>query len=93
MIEAGAKLRLWDPVAEERFAELFPQEKYFKSPLETAEGADLLLILTDWPEVKNIDLEKLKNTMRCPVIVDGRNQFDPKAIREKGFTYISVGRA
>jgi len=93
LIEAGAKLRLWDPVAEERFAELFPQEKYFKTPLETAEGADVLLILTDWPEVKNIDLAALKKTMRCPVIVDGRNQFDPKKIREAGFTYISIGRA
>ena len=90
--EMKAKLRAWDPVAEARFAELFPQEKYFKSPLETAEGADLLLILTDWPEVKNIDLEALKNTMRCPVIVDGRNQFNPKEIRAKGFTYISIGR-
>jgi UDPglucose 6-dehydrogenase len=92
LIEAGAKVRLWDPVAEERFAEIFPQEKYFKSPLETAEGADLLLILTDWPEVKNIDLTALKNTMRCPVIVDGRNQFNPKDVRDKGFTYISIGR-
>jgi UDPglucose 6-dehydrogenase len=93
LIEAGAELRLWDPVAEERFAELFPSEKYFKTPLEAAEGADLLLILTDWPEVRNLNLDTLKGSMRCPAIIDGRNQFDPKTVREKGFTYTSVGRA
>ncbi len=90
--EARAKLRLWDPVAEERFKELFPSEKYFKDPIECATGADLLLILTDWPEVKKLDLDKLKSVMNCPVIVDGRNIFDPKLVRSKGFTYHSVGR-
>ncbi|MBW7907713.1 MAG: UDP-glucose/GDP-mannose dehydrogenase family protein [Kiritimatiellae bacterium] len=90
--EARAKLRLWDPVAEERFREQFPSEKYFSDPIEAATGADLLLILTDWPEVKNLDLDKLKSVMNCPVIIDGRNVFDPKLVRAKGFTYHSVGR-
>ena len=93
LIEAGAKLRLWDPVAEERFAQLYPQERYLKDPIECARGADLLLILTDWPEVKKLDLDKLKDAMKCPVIVDGRNVFDPAAVRAKGFTYHSIGRA
>ncbi len=93
LIEAGAKLRLWDPVAEERFAQLYPQERYLKDPIECARGADLLLILTDWPEVKQLDLDKLKDAMKCPVIVDGRNVFDPAAVRAKGFTYHSIGRA
>ncbi|HMP73648.1 MAG TPA: UDP-glucose/GDP-mannose dehydrogenase family protein [Kiritimatiellia bacterium] len=93
LIEAGADLRLWDPIAQERFAESFPEEKYFNTPLETAEGADLLLVLTDWPELKSIDLDALKANMRCPVIIDGRNLFNPEDVRAKGFTYISVGRA
>ena len=92
LIEAGAKLKLWDPVAEERFAQLYPQETYVKDPLECARGADLLLILTDWPQVKNLDLDQLKSVMKCPVIVDGRNMFDPAAVRAKGFTYHSIGR-
>ena len=92
LIEAGAKLKLWDPVAEERFAQLYPQETYVKDPLECARGADLLLILTDWPQVKNLDLDQLKSVMKCPVIIDGRNTFRPEAVRAKGFTYISVGR-
>jgi UDPglucose 6-dehydrogenase len=92
LIEAGAKLRLWDPVAEERFTQLFPQERYVKDPIECARDADLLLILTDWPEVKKLDLDKLKSVMKCPVIVDGRNIFDPATVRAKGFTYHSIGR-
>ena len=92
LIEAGAKLKLWDPVAEERFAQLYPQETYVKDPLECARGADLLLILTDWPQVKNLDLDQLKSVMKCPVIVDGRNMFDPAAMRARGFTYHSIGR-
>lgn len=92
LIEAGAKLRLWDPVAEERFAQLFPQETYVKDPVECCRGADLLLILTDWPQVKKLDLDQVKSVMKCPVIIDGRNVFDPKTARAKGFTYHSVGR-
>ncbi len=93
LMEAGANLRLWDPVAEEKFAELYPDQTYCKTPLETAKGADLLLILTDWPEIRSIDLDELKSAMNCPVVIDGRNIFNPKEIRDKGFTYISVGRA
>ena len=92
LIEAGAKLRLWDPVAEERFAQLYPQERYMKDPIECARDADLVLILTDWPQVKKLDLDKLKSVMKCPVIVDGRNVFDPKTVRAMGFTYHSIGR-
>ena len=92
LIEAGAKLQLWDPVAEERFAQLYPQERYVKDPIECARGADVLLILTDWPQVKKLDLDQLKSVMKCPVIVDGRNVFDPKVVRSKGFTYHSIGR-
>jgi UDPglucose 6-dehydrogenase len=89
-LKPGAKLKLWDPVAEERFAEIFPgRRRYFKDPARMpAEGRRLAaLILTDWPEVKKLDLDQLKSVMKCPVIVDGRNVFDPKAVRAKGFTY------
>ncbi len=93
LLEAKAKLRLWDPIGEEKFRELYPQLAYFKDPLECARGADLLLLLTEWPELKKIDLKKLKETMACPVIIDGRNFFNPAEVRAAGFTYHSVGRA
>ncbi|MBU0677323.1 MAG: UDP-glucose/GDP-mannose dehydrogenase family protein [Verrucomicrobia bacterium] len=92
LMEAGAKLRLWDPIAQENFNREHPGLKYYDTPLACAEGADLVLILTDWPEVKELDLAKLKETMRCPVIIDGRNTFNPQTVKELGFTYESVGR-
>ncbi|MFH0908716.1 MAG: UDP-glucose/GDP-mannose dehydrogenase family protein [bacterium] len=92
LIEAGAKLRLWDPIAKEKFQQIYPDQAYFKDPIECATGADLLLILTDWPELKEIDFGKLKKVMTCPVIVDGRNLFDGKELRAIGFTYDSIGR-
>ncbi|MFH0953844.1 MAG: UDP-glucose/GDP-mannose dehydrogenase family protein [Verrucomicrobiota bacterium] len=92
LLEAKANLKLWDPVAQERFKELYPDLKYFSDPLECAKDADLLLILTEWPEVKALDFEKLKKAMKCPVVVDGRNIFKPDEMQKRGFTYHSVGR-
>lgn len=92
LVEAGAKLRLWDPVAEQNFAERFPDQRYTKTPMEALEGADLLLVLTEWPEVKALEPEAMKKAMRCPVVVDGRNVFDPKVMHDHGFSYTSVGR-
>ena len=90
--EGGAKLKLWDPIGAEKFAELCPGHSYSKDLLDCVTGADLVLILTDWPEIKKLDLEKLKSAMKVPVVIDGRNMFDPATIRAAGFTYHSVGR-
>ncbi len=92
LIEAKAHLRLWDPVAQEKFKEHHPNLPYFADPLECAKDADLLLILTEWPEVRNMDLARLKSVMKCPVVIDGRNTFDPERMKQLGFTYHSIGR-
>lgn len=92
LLDAKAHIKVWDPVAQEKFSELYPQLEYFRDPIECAKDADLLLILTEWPEVKALDLERLKSVMRCPVVVDGRNVFEPKVMRQLGFTYHCVGR-
>ena len=91
--EAGAKLKLWDPIGAEKFAELHPEQKYHADLMDCVTGADLVLILTDWPEIRKLDLAKLKAAMKVPVIIDGRNMFDPATIRAAGFTYHSVGRS
>jgi UDPglucose 6-dehydrogenase len=91
--ERKAKLRLWDPKAKEKFEEFHPGLTYFDDPLECASGADALLILTDWPELRKIDLKLLKSKMRCPIVIDGRNLFSPETMRETGFVYHSIGRA
>lgn len=90
LLERGAKLRLWDPVAEEKFKEAYPDLPYFKTALETTKGADAVLLLTDWPEVKSIDLKALK--ANCKIIIDGRNVFDLEVMRQHGFIYHSIGR-
>ena len=80
------------PVAEGKFKEIHPDLECVQDLYECARDADLVLILTEWDEVKKLDLEKLKEVMATPAIVDGRNIFDPEKVRALGFTYHSVGR-
>lgn len=90
--ERKAMLRLWDPIAREKFDQELPGYHYFDTLEETAEQADAILILTDWPEVKQVDLARIKTLCRCPIIIDGRNCFDPQAMHDLGFIYHSIGR-
>ena len=91
--ERGARLRLWDPIARVKFQALHPDHEYSETLIESASGADAVLILTAWPEIEKLDLDELKAAMACPIIIDGRNVFDPNTLAQKGFTYHSVGRA
>lgn len=93
LLERGANLRLWDPQAAGKFDQIHPGLDYFDNPVECAEGADAVVILTDWPEVKALNLAELKKVCRCPIILDGRNVFDPADMEEHGFIYHSMGRA
>jgi len=92
ILKRGAKVRLWDPVAAEAFITKYPDLTAFQTPLECAEGADAVLLLTDWPQTREIDFEDLKARMHCPIIIDGRNVYNPKEMAARGFTYHSVGR-
>jgi UDPglucose 6-dehydrogenase len=94
--EQGALLRIYDPQAAAKLAARFPEEaglQYAQSAYEAATGAHALLILTDWGEFRSLDWEQLRCMMRTPVVVDGRNLFDPITMREFGFEYYSFGRA
>jgi UDPglucose 6-dehydrogenase len=62
------------------------------SALEAADGAEALVIVTGWPEFRTVDLTALRDRMAHPIVVDGRNLFDPDAMRTAGFTYRGVGR-
>ncbi len=92
LLKEGAKVRAYDPVAMEKAKAVFGQVDYGKDPYETARGAEALLLVTEWDEFRNADLEKLKLCMARPVLFDGRNLFDPEKIRAAGFTYFSMGR-
>ncbi len=95
LLKAGAVVTAYDPAAIERArAELPPaQNMHYASGLyEAAKDADAVLILTDWKEFANIDLVRLNQAVRFPIVVDGRNLYSPQKMQEHGFTYVSMGR-
>jgi UDPglucose 6-dehydrogenase len=65
---------------------------YGEDPYAVAAGADALVLITEWDEFRHLDLERIKASMRRPVIIDGRNIYEPKRMRELGFVYRGVGR-
>ncbi|MER3523043.1 MAG: UDP-glucose 6-dehydrogenase [Ignavibacteria bacterium] len=93
LLRDGAKLRLHDPAANREMQKLFGgQADFFENNYEALEGADALMIVTEWNEFRRPDFDRMKSLMKQPVIFDGRNIYDPVRIREKGFTYYGIGR-
>jgi len=93
MIEQrGATVRAFDPAAMEHAAAMLPHTLMCASPYEAAEGTDALCVITPWNEFKQIDLARVAESMRHPLLLDGRNLYDPADAREHGFTYVGVGR-
>ena len=94
--KAGAKLRLHDPQAIENTRSQIPDSpglvKYCDSAYEAAEGCDALLLLTGWPEYRELDLTRLNSLMSSPIIIDGRNYLEPAEARSAGFQYSAMGR-
>ena len=88
----GAKIRAYDPQSMEKAKEIFSAVKFCKDAYETAKGADCLVIVTEWNQFKELDLAKIKKLMRQPVIVDGRNIYDPQAMKKNDFRYTGIGR-
>lgn len=92
LLEQGAKVRAYDPVAMENSLEEIPAIDGCADPYETVQGADALVIATPWNEFKHLDLERIKAGLNNPIILDGRNLYDPQKMNELGFTYRGVGR-
>ncbi|MCD6384899.1 UDP-glucose/GDP-mannose dehydrogenase family protein [Candidatus Sumerlaeota bacterium] len=90
--ERGATIKAYDPVAINNARKILPDIIYCKNSYDAAEGADALVIVTEWNEFKLLNLERLKSVMQQPIIFDGRNIYDPKRIRKMGFEYYSIGR-
>ena len=88
----GAKIRAFDPVASSNAAKIMSEVTYFKSPIEAAEGVQAVLLLTEWNEFKQLDLREIKKVMKSPFLFDGRNIYDPAAVKAMGFVYKGVGR-
>ncbi len=94
LVEAGATVRAFDPAATDNARPLLPDEVvYCDNAYHAAEGADVLVILTEWNQFRSLDLDRLREAMHQPVVVDLRNVYDPARMAEKGFEYTSLGRA
>ena len=87
-----AKIKAYDPVAIPVAKGILKEVTYCKDSYDTANGCDALVILTEWEEFKKLDLKKIKRLMKAPVIVDGRNIFEPEKMKRLGFIYKSIGR-
>ena len=91
-IQAGAMVRAFDPVAMEVARGLLPAVEMYADPYEMAKGCDALVVVTEWNEFKQLDLERVKGLLEQPVIFDGRNIYDPAQMKALGFTYRGLGR-
>ncbi len=90
----GAVINAYDPQATEKAKTILGTENisYKKSALEAVDGADALVIVTDWEEFKTVDLGKVRKSLRTPLIIDGRNMYKPDDMEKAGFLYYSIGR-
>jgi UDPglucose 6-dehydrogenase len=87
----GARIQAFDPEALEA-KRLLGGVAFKSGPYETAEDADAIVILTEWDQFRALDLDRVRRLMRSPVVVDLRNVYRPEEMRQRGFTYVSVGR-
>ncbi|MEW6380372.1 MAG: UDP-glucose/GDP-mannose dehydrogenase family protein [bacterium] len=93
LLAEGASIRAYDPAAMDRAREIFKDKIQLCSRnYECLEGADGLLVITEWNEFRRPNFDRIKQLMRTPVIFDGRNLYDPKLMRERGFIYYGIGR-
>jgi UDPglucose 6-dehydrogenase len=95
LLEAGTTVTAYDPAANERATSVLPPSekmRYATDLYSAAKDADAVLILTDWKEFGSIDLVRLNQQVRFPIVIDGRNLYKPEQMQNHGFTYVSVGR-
>ncbi|OGI21190.1 MAG: hypothetical protein A2255_05000 [Candidatus Melainabacteria bacterium RIFOXYA2_FULL_32_9] len=94
LLSKGAKIKAYDPKAVDEAKTIFGDSiEYSKNNYEALEGADALILVTEWNEFRRPDFDKIKKLLKQPVIFDGRNQYEPKRMYRRGFTYFSIGKA
>ncbi|MFT5438491.1 MAG: UDPglucose 6-dehydrogenase, partial [Alphaproteobacteria bacterium] len=91
--KAGAAIRAYDPQGMKEARELMGEVTYCEGPYETMEGADALVIVTEWNAFRALDLKRVKSLLSAPIMVDFRNIYNVEELREAGFTYYSIGRS
>mgnify|MGYP006157113373 CR=1 FL=1 len=95
LFERGATVTAYDPVAMEEARRIFgdePRLRYAENPMAALEGADALVIVTEWKEFRSPDFDKIKARLKTPVIFDGRNLYEPAMVKAMGLDYEAIGR-
>ncbi|MBM3249471.1 MAG: UDP-glucose/GDP-mannose dehydrogenase family protein [Candidatus Omnitrophica bacterium] len=89
----GARIRAYDPQALEKAKDCLRGVVFCKDSYEVCRGSDCLLVVTEWNEFKELDFSRVKKLLKRPLVIDGRNIYDPKAMKSLGFTYAGIGRS
>ncbi len=92
LLADGAAVKAFDPAAMDHAAQLLPAVEMCKDAYAVAEGSDALILMTEWNQFRNLDLERIRGALRQPIFVDGRNVYDPDRMAALGFVYEGVGR-
>ena len=93
LMDAGVQVSAYDPEGMEQARPLLPDVTMCANAYEAIEGADVVVIVTEWDAFRALDLKRVKELANAPVMVDLRNVYKPEDMRAAGFTYVSVGRA
>jgi len=92
LMKEGARVRAYDPAAMKEAGQLLPDLELATNEYEAIEGSDLLVLATEWNQFRSLDLSRVRELLKKPVVVDLRNIYEPKEMRELGFEYSGVGR-
>jgi len=88
----GATVQVYDPVASDDFKRDFPDLNYKKNAYDAIEGADAMVLMTEWNEFRSLDMKRVKKLLKTPIFIDTRNTYDPRDMKDKGFTFVCTGR-
>lgn len=92
LVAQGAQVTAFDPQAMENAKKVLPKINYAKDEYSAVTGKDALLLVTEWPQFRQMNLLRIKKLLKSPIIIDGRNMFDIKKVKELGFKYVGIGR-
>jgi UDPglucose 6-dehydrogenase len=94
LVEGGARVKAYDPVAMDNARGMLPEGvQYCEDSYDAADGADAMIIVTEWNQFRSLDMERVRSSLKQPVVIDLRNLYDPKRMKDQGFQYFCVGRA
>jgi UDPglucose 6-dehydrogenase len=92
LLAMGATVKAFDPAAMEEAKSILPELEYGKDAYDVAEGADALVLATEWNQFRRLDLPRIKDLLKSPIFIDLRNVYDPAHMKQLGFIYTGVGR-